>query len=221
MAVSAGAARVEEDELPLPEGSQGPSVTHDALLSLPRCLGARHQAEVYLSAPITTGAQYLAWRRTPDGSLQRDHPEYRERHRAQVVQTNIARIAPLVRSLRERFAGQLVIDPTGLADVEGWKQDDYHELWCAVVETYAQTVVFADGWQYSTGCAAEFGAALRVRARLLTERLEPLASAEGLALLAAAVAEMEAMDEETAAALHRKLAAARLAAGGTDDAQAH
>src|SRR5205809_514466 len=132
MAVGASATRMGEEGLPFADGSRGLSVTHDALLSFARCLGARERSEVYLSAPITTGKQFVAWRRTADGSLERDHPEYAERHREQVVETNIARVAPLVRTLRERFAGRLVIDPTALAGVPGWLQEDYHDLWCAV-----------------------------------------------------------------------------------------
>jgi hypothetical protein len=61
-----------------------------------------------------------------------------------------------------------------------------------VIERYAGTVVFADGWEYSSGCAWEFLTAVRVGARLLREDLEPLTIEEGERLIRDAIAALDA-----------------------------
>jgi hypothetical protein len=107
-----------------------------------------------------------------------------------VVQWNRARVKPIVRAVRER-GHRVVIDPTTVHDVPGWRQDDYHAFWGRVIEQYAGTVVFADGWEYSSGCAREFLTALRVGARLLREDLRPLAIEEGERLIRDAIAALD------------------------------
>ena len=89
---------------------------------------------------------------------------------------------PLVRRVRQHFRG-VVIDPTALEDIPGWVQDDYHSLWTEVVEQYAHTVVFTDGWEYSSGCTREFLAAVRSGAALLREDLTPLGPHDGVRLI--------------------------------------
>ncbi|HSV65451.1 MAG TPA: hypothetical protein VLJ59_06020 [Mycobacteriales bacterium] len=199
MTIGVWTTRVDEDgdRVTADSGRQQPSVAHSTMLSFAGCLGARDRSEVYLSAPITTGELFVAWRQSAAGSLDRDHPDYPELHREHVMATNIARVAPLVGWLRDAFAGRLVIDPTVLADVPGWRQQDYHDFWCALIRRYVDTVVFADGWQYSHGCVAEFATAVSVGARLLTERLENLDLARAVELVGAAVARLESVGEDT------------------------
>jgi hypothetical protein len=133
---------------------------------------------VYLSVPITTGKRFLDWRRGPGAHLAPTDRRYRSEHRRQVVDPNREHVAPVVKLVRERLS-RVVIDPTTLNDVPGWTQADYHAFWTQVIERYAGTVVFLDGWEFSSGCTHEFVAAVRAGARLLREDLAPLQLDEG------------------------------------------
>jgi hypothetical protein len=133
---------------------------------------------VYLSVPITTGRRFLDWRRGPGAGLAPSDGRYPSEHRRHVVEPNREHVVPVVRMLRERL-GRVVIDPTTLHDVPGWGQADYHAFWTGVIERYAGTVVFLDGWEFSSGCTHEFVAAIRAGARLLREDLAPLGLEEG------------------------------------------
>jgi hypothetical protein len=142
---------------------------------------------VYVSVPITTGKRFLDWRRGPGAGLAPSEGRYRSEHRRNVVDPNRAQVAPVIRVLRERM-GRVVIDPTTLGDVPGWAQADYHAFWTQVIERYVDTVVFLDGWEFSSGCAQEFLAAVRAGARLLREDLTPLRLDEGERLIRNAIA---------------------------------
>lgn len=133
---------------------------------------------IYLSVPITTGKRFLDWRRGPGAGLAPSDGRYPSEHRRHVVDPNREHVVPVVRMLRERL-GSVVIDPTTLHDVPGWGQADYHAFWTRVIERYAGTVVFLDGWEFSSGCTHELVAAIRAGARLLREDLAPLGLEEG------------------------------------------
>lgn len=192
-----------------------PTVPHRAMVSFARCMGARRHHEVYLSAPITTGVNFVNWRKEVRSSIGHDHPDYTAQHREHVIERNIARIAPLVASLRAKFSDRLVIDPTALDDVDDWIQSDYHEFWCEVVKLYAHTVVFADGWQLSQGCVREFGTAVETRATLLTESLKPLPALAGVKMVTDAVHYLEQHGEDSTD-LRRSLAKLRSTVAGGD-----
>lgn len=166
-------------------------ITAGALQSFARCFGARDGHEVYLSAPITTGEAYVVWRHSYGSHVSRDNPQYDSLHYEHVISTNLSRAAPLVKYLREMFPDRLVIDPTSLEDIPGWGQEDYHDFWCNLIEKYVATVVFADGWQFSTGCVSEFATALRTGKKVITQSLTPLTQADGLRMIANAVEEFD------------------------------
>lgn len=134
---------------------------------------------VYVSTPITTGERYVRWRRDAGAHLAPQDPSYRDHLLDAVVAPNRAQVAPLVASLRARFSCP-VIDPTALEDVPGWEQFDYHRYWTEVIERYVHTVVFAHGWEYSSGCVLELGAAVGAGAELLRHDLAPLAPADAV-----------------------------------------
>ncbi len=146
---------------------------------------------VYVSTPITTGRRFVEWRRGAGAALAPSEHRYRQEHDRDVVRRNREHVKPIVRAVRERGWG-VVIDPTTVHDVPGWGQRDYHAFWARVIERYAGTVVFADGWEYSSGCAQEFLSAVRVGARLLREDLEPLTIEEGERLIRSAIAALDA-----------------------------
>ncbi|MFW3171368.1 hypothetical protein [Geodermatophilus sp. CPCC 206100] len=168
----------------------------DVLLGFVRCLGAEDGNVIYVSAPITTGRDFAAWypEQTDQGT-----PAYWARLRAEIITPNIERARPLVRECRTRWAGRPVIDPTMLEDVAGWAQPDYHRFWTRMVEQHAGTVVFSEGWQFSTGCALEFAAAHTAGAELLDHAFAPLPTAEGRRLLAEAAQTLDAIGCDSSA----------------------
>ena len=133
---------------------------------------------VYVSVPITTGKRFLDWRRGPGARLAPSDGAYRSEHLRHVVEPNREQVVPVVHLIRQRL-GRIVIDPTTLGDVPGWTQADFHRFWTQVIQRYAGTVVFLDGWEFSSGCTHEFIAAVRAGARLLKEDLTPLGLDEG------------------------------------------
>lgn len=172
-------------------------ITASALHSFTRCFGARDDHEVYVSAPITTGQAYVVWRHSHGSQVTRDHPQYDSLHYQHVISTNLTRVAPLVRRLRESFPDRLVIDPTSLEDIPGWSQEDYHDFWCNLIEKYAAMVVFADGWQFSTGCVSEFATALRTGKKVYTQSLAPLTQHDGLTMVANAADEFDTLNVDS------------------------
>lgn len=153
-----------------------------------RCVTEPGEA-VYVSAPITTGHRFVEWRRGAGADLVKGTERYREEHRRHVVAANLAAARPVVHRARS-LLDRVVIDPTALEDVPGWEQHDYHAMWAAVVEQYAGTVVFVDGWEYSTGCVIEFLTAHEKSAVLLDESLTELSPQEGLRRVTAAIADL-------------------------------
>jgi hypothetical protein len=113
-----------------------------------------------------------------------------ERFREKVVEPNRQAAGRYVRELRETTK-RAVVDPTAVGDLPGWAQGDYHVFWGEVIERYAETVVFRNGWQYSSGCAYEFFVAHKSGAAVVDQSLAPLTPEEGLALLEEAADDCE------------------------------
>lgn len=157
--------------------SAEPAVLRPQLLDLAAVVGARDGECVYVSTPITTG---------------RHHLHARDDLRHEVISGNLERAKVVVESVRAGRA-ELVIDPTGLEDVPGWAQEDYHDLWVAVIARFARTVIFVDDWQYSVGCTKEFTAAYERALPIFSQDLRPLRYDEGRRLLGAAAAEVHAV----------------------------
>lgn len=149
-----------------------PQIDDELLLAVLGCV-VEDRCAVYVSTPITTGPRFIEWRRNAGADLEKGTTGYEQEHLTNVIEPNRQYVQPLVESLRGKFDAP-VIDPTGLEDVPGWEQYDYHGFWAKVVRRYVHTVVFIDGWQYSTGCVYEFLAALDSGATVLDERLEEL-----------------------------------------------
>jgi len=149
--------------------------------------GRRHA--VYVSTPITTGPEFIAWWRANSNRVGSDRVAY-QREMASVIENNIAAVRPLVDRVEARFQAP-VIDPTRLDSMPGWDQPDYHRFWVSVIERFVTTVVFADGWPYSSGCAVEFAAASRCRLTILDARLDAISPAAGREALASAARTVE------------------------------
>jgi hypothetical protein len=78
------------------------------------------------------------------------------------------------------------VDPTSVGTLPDWIQDDYREFWARVIERYAARVVFANGWEYSHGCAYEYLTASRLSIPALDEEWMELDLPRGLAMLQSA-----------------------------------
>ena len=149
-----------------------PNQLADTLDSFAGCFGLQRDLVAYVSTPITTGKRYYDWLQA-SGRHPTSDPEFLHAHLAEVITVNSESARALVVKVRETFP-KVVVDPTGL-DAPGWSQEDFHAFWTRLITDYVGTVVFNDGWEYSTGCCWEFAAAIRVNATLLDANLSPLA----------------------------------------------
>lgn len=145
------------------------------------------RSAIYVSSPLTTGQRAFEWHLRGHG-ISGPSELVSDSFRRDVIEPNREQAARFVRDFRRR-TGRVVIDPTAVGDLPGWTQADYRVLWARVIEEYAETVVFRDGWQYSSGCAYEFLAARSSGARLVREDLSLVGVEEGHALLAEAIEE--------------------------------
>jgi hypothetical protein len=142
----------------------------DVLESLLGSVPARGSV-VYVSQPITTGPPYLRLRQALSGA---PTPAADSRIRREAMAENRRRTRDLVGRVRAAFEpARPVIDPSDYEN-EVYQQEDFHGLWAEVVRSYTHVVVFADGWQYSTGCSVELAAALQAGLPLLDDALRPL-----------------------------------------------
>ena len=156
---------------------------NELLISFTSCFGVVDHSAVYVSTPITTGPHFADW-----FPIQRDRgtPDYQRRLREDIIGPNLLRAQPLVAACRDRWPSRPVIDPTGLGEVPGWAQDDYHLFWCQLIQQCASTVVLAEGWQFSSGCALEFAAACVAGCQILDTEFATFSVVQGVALLTGA-----------------------------------
>lgn len=172
-----------------------PKTTHERLIeALLNGLGCviGDRSAVYVSTPITSGRRFAHWSSTRDIEFDLSHPETYLEFKREVLDPNSEHARVIIKDLRIRF-NEALIDPTALRDIEGWVQDDYRVLWGKVIEQYADTAVFLDGWQYSNGCTYEFLVANRMTPRpsILNEDLQPLTLEEGIGLVKQAILELQ------------------------------
>jgi hypothetical protein len=146
----------------------------------------------YVSAPISTGQRFVRWLKDEGARLERGSTAYTVQHLRRVVEPNLQAAGPVVRSLR-RTTGQITIDPTAFGDVAGWTQGDYRVFWAAVIERFAETVTFLDGWEYSEGCCYEWLRAVQTGARTRKSDGGVLESAEAIEMMGWAVKEIRAL----------------------------
>jgi hypothetical protein len=130
---------------------------------------------LYLSGPISTGPRFVQKLRSGEAS---------SRVLAGVRKHNSEDILAAAKRLRQQRS-EVVIEPASL-ELRDWTQPDYHRLWRHLIEHHAKAVVFMPGWEYSVGCAIEFGHAARRNIRMETLAGSPLSVDDGVALLEAA-----------------------------------
>ncbi|HKB67181.1 MAG TPA: hypothetical protein VKC61_15105 [Pyrinomonadaceae bacterium] len=152
------------------------------------------RSAVYVSAPITSGKRLARWVGSRNVEFDPSHPDNYADFQREVLEPNCEHAQNIIGDLRKRFPNVL-IDPTALKDIDGWTQDDYRYLWAKVIEQYATTVVFIDGWQYSNGCSYEFLVSYQSASDhcplVLDENLTPLTLEKGLILIRVASNELK------------------------------
>ena len=152
------------------------------------------RSAVYVSAPITSGKRLARWVGSRNVEYDPSHPDNYADFQREVLEPNCEHAQVIISNLRTKFPN-VVIDPTALKDIDGWIQDDYRYLWAKVIEQYATTVVFIDGWQYSNGCSYEFLISYQSASDhcplVLDENLKPLTLEQGLRLIRAASNELK------------------------------
>ena len=145
---------------------------------------------VYFSVPITTGKNFSDWHATFGKRLVLSNPTYIKEHRRHVIEPNRTRVERIANLYSRKFK-RCMINPMLLKDLPGWTQDDYRALWSHIIENYVSTVIFADGWQYSNGCAYEFLIAHKTKIRTVDQRQSPLTLNKGIQLINSAINNME------------------------------
>jgi len=180
----------------MPDGFP-PVTTHERELeALINVLGSVvvGRSAVYVSAPITSGKRLAKWLSSRNVEFDPSHPESAAEFQREVLEPNCEHARDIISNLRKKFPNA-VIDPTALKDIDGWTQNDYRYLWAKVIEQYATTVVFIDGWQYSNGCSYEFLVSYQSSndhcPLVLNENLKPLSLEKGLMLIREAISEMK------------------------------
>jgi len=143
---------------------------------------------IYVSSPLTTGQRAFEWRLRNGAFTGATQHGEGEAFRREVVEPNRREAAAYAVRLRES-THRVVIDPTALPEAPGWNQSDFRALWGRIIDRYADSVVFRDGWQYSSGCGYEFLVGCESGARLLREDLKPLVFEEGRSLIGRGIKE--------------------------------
>ncbi|MCI0561748.1 MAG: hypothetical protein MN733_24935 [Nitrososphaera sp.] len=146
---------------------------------------------IYISAPMTSGKRAAAWQQIKHGEIRLRRSRTRTKasyHRA-VIEPNRAHARRLAKVLRNEVS-RVVIDPTALQDIPGWRQADYLVFWGRVVATFVEVVVLADLWQYSDGASYEFLIAHTRGVKTVDEKKKPVTLEVGEQLIRSAIEEL-------------------------------
>lgn len=121
---------------------------------------------IYLSAPITTGTNFLEWYLTR-GSLIADSNEYKKAHYNEIIQPNSEKILSFHAELSRTYTTP-IIEPASF-EMPGWSQDDYLNHWEEVINRCVTKIIFMDGWCYSKGCTFEYYIGLKKGVKLVDQ----------------------------------------------------
>lgn len=194
-------------------------LTDDAELYLRDYTSHGSSIVVYLSTPITTGPRLLKWlaeqraagmpvESAPNGELVRD----------EVIAENLQRLPQLRTKITELFPDAAVIDPSTLT-VPEWGQSDYHRFWVEVIRRCVDVIIFADGWELSTGCTIEYSAALELGLPTLDSSGSAISHTTAAQMLRRAATQLQVADRDTTVALAAAERADRISEMPYKDAQ--
>jgi hypothetical protein len=112
------------------------------------------RSAVYISAPITTGQNYIEWYRKVGFNLKHDQKLYNEKHYKDVIESNLKIIRKFAHLYRIQ-THDVVIEPASFEN-PGWSQHDYLYYWGSIICKYIKKIIVMDGWEYSRGCVFEY-----------------------------------------------------------------
>ncbi len=193
--------------------------TADAMLEVYKSVLSDHEG-LYVSSPITSGRRYMRW--LEEVGKKAHHIDFmdeetKQSHIAEVVLPNSHHAGTVVKKVRKE-TGRVVINPTAIPSIGGWKQEDWRTFWRRVIELHVSTTLFVDDWQYSNGCVYEFWVAHSKGLPTMDEEMQPLDLEQGIGLVLAAIADMRRHGVPTAfiEQIARDLEALPATRGGLD-----
>lgn len=143
----------------------------------------------YVSCPITSGKRLYEFNLSHGVSCTADDVQFRDPLRRYVIEPNLEDQRKLIAKVRHQIAAP-ILNPAKLPSLPGWRQGDYYFLWELTIRSYVQQAVFADGWEYSSGCTHEYLVAHRVGVRCFDTHMEPLPLGKAESLIQSAISDL-------------------------------
>ena len=145
------------------------------------------RSATYASGPITSGKRLYELQFARSQGLVGDFTAELQRT---VIEPNLQEWKVFMSEVRVRYPDG-VIDPSKMPFLPEWKQLHYYKLWEEVICSYVHIAIFADGWEYSSGCAHEFAIAAQSGALIVNARGEELSRSAAARLIADAISEIQ------------------------------
>lgn len=164
---------------------------------------------MYASSELTTGRRLFQLMReagvktAQELRVQLGEEEYRRR----LWDPNLAEALDFARQVGDLAGGAPVLTPAPFI-APGWTQEEYLALWETVIRTRVAELYFGPDWEYSHGCAFEFSVAWEEGLPTRDAAGRPLSRAVGMALISAAVTDLESQGFDVPG-LHLSLARLR------------
>lgn len=167
---------------------------------------------IYASSPITSGQRLHRFISDWPVRMGASRPSRTAAMRECVIEPNERDALAFARRLRREYKAP-VIDPSRFRAGKGWTQDHFTSLWATVIKSYCNLVVFANGWEYSSGCTAEFVEAFKANIPTSDAKGNLLARDDAIGLMSRAKLQLLA-DGLSAATLSRRIQQLRLNTAG-------
>jgi hypothetical protein len=149
---------------------------------------------IYCSVPLTTGKRLLNFIQAH--AADKDFGISEDVLRRRVYEPNKRSARLFAHALHKEY-GNRVIDPSRFPSLKHWSQSQYNQLWGRIILEYCDAVVFADDWQYSNGCAAEFLVCSRAKIAAKDSRGELITPEKAETLISSAIEELSIIGCDT------------------------
>lgn len=113
---------------------------------------------IYISAPITTGNDFINWYKE-NINLLTNKDAYKQRHYNEIIKPNLSLILKYYNELKRKLDNPL-LEPASF-EMPKWNQDNYLYYWGEVIKKSVTKIIFLDGWSYSKGCSYEYYVGLK------------------------------------------------------------
>lgn len=149
---------------------------------------------IYISAPITTGTNFLEWYLTR-GIPIKESNEYKKVHYDEIITPNSEKILKFHQELSQKF-NTPIIEPASF-EMPGWSQDDYLRYWEEVINHSVMKIIFMDGWCYSKGCTYEYFIGLKKGIELVDQNQNPIDKSWAIEHIQKAISEYDKVSIDT------------------------